>query len=133
MQTDAELIGYNYYDFPLNAWNFREGDPSLKMNFLDEEKRKKVEFKINYNDKVENDYHIFIPDWFMFHIPSEHTVDGKQFDAEVQFYHHLSHENVHDEQKPFNPAAPTTGAMISVLFNREKVDNGGGNEESEFI
>ena len=133
LQSDAELIGYNYYDFPLNAWNYRDNDPSLKMDFLDEDKRKKVEFKIVYNEKIENEYQMFIPDWFMFHVPSEHYVDGKQFDAEVQFYHALSHETIHDEQRPYNAAAPTTGAMISVLFNREKVENGGGNEESEFV
>ena len=80
---NGELIGYNYYDFHLDAWNYRGDDPSFKIDFLDEEKRKKVEFKVVYDKTIEGAYQFFTPDYLRFHVPSEHTVNGMQYDAEV--------------------------------------------------
>lgn len=74
--TNAELIGYNYYDFPLDAWNFRPDDPSLKIDFLREDMREKVEFKVVFDDTIPNGYRYFRPDYLRFHSPSEHKVNG---------------------------------------------------------
>ena len=102
----AELIGYNYYDFPLQTWNYNADDKSYKIDFLEEEKRKKVEFKIVYDDRIENGYQFFIPDYMRFHSPSEHTVDGQHYDLEVQFYHEISTNTLHNSgvfsQRPWN-------------------------------
>ena len=56
---------------------------SYKIDFLNEEKRKKVEFKIVYDDREADGYQVFIPNYFRFHSPSEHTVNGMQYDLEV--------------------------------------------------
>ena len=115
---------------------------SYKIDFLNEEKRKKVEFKIVYDDRIADGYQVFIPNYFRFHSPSEHTVNGQQYDLEVQFYHEISTDLLHNSsingvqtQRPWNadPAKPVVGAMISVLFNRARTIYGGGNESSAFV
>ena len=92
-----------------------------------------------YDDRIENGYQFFIPDYMRFHSPSEHTVDGQHYDLEVQFYHEISTNTLHNSgvfsQRPWNedPSKPVVGAMIAVFFNVAKTVNGGGNEASAFV
>ena len=58
---------------------------------------------------------------FHFHAPSEHTVDGKQYDLEVHFVHLF--KDASDD-----PDGDTLGAVIGVFFDRSA-----GTEESDFL
>ena len=112
----SELIGYNYYNFPLESWNFDESDPSKKIDFQDETQRKNVEFRITFHDETSS---YFTPKQFHFHAPSEHSIDGELYDAEVHFVH--VYQTTSDTE--------TYGAVLGILFDRHH----GGNEENPFI
>ena len=78
-----ELMGFNYYDFKQNS-KFSAADPTLTTYFDSEPMRTNAELAITFPDGSQS---YFTPLQFHFHAPSEHTVDGKYYDAEVHFVH----------------------------------------------
>jgi carbonic anhydrase len=70
---------------------------------------------LKFNDSTSSS---FTPLQFHFHAPSEHTVDGKQYDLEVHFVH---------KYKDSDPAE--FGAVVGVFFDR----TAGGNEDNAFL
>ena len=77
-----EIIGYNYYDFVKTGHS--PTDFSRKIDFEDNALRQNAELQITFADESQS---YFTPKQFHFHTPSEHTVDGNLYDAEVHFVH----------------------------------------------
>ena len=98
--------GFNYYNFPLSEEYDLVFDPSLVTEFPDMDgKLSKVELRITSKDRS-NEY--FTPLEFSFHAPSEHTIEGQQFDLEMQV--------LHKYLAPEQSTEVILGAIISILF-----------------
>lgn len=117
------LIGYNYYDWSLPSVTPAADSPAMTVGFMDESQRLQSELQITFPDGSKS---FFTPKQFHFHAPSEHSVDGKLYDAEVHFVHVIkgSGENVNGEQ-----VDERYGAVIGVFFDREL----GGNRDNPFL
>jgi carbonic anhydrase len=112
-----EIIGYNYYNFPLNNALDPDSDPAWTTGITDDIKRRKAELNITFKDGSKE---YFTPKQFHLHAPSEHSVNGKLYDAEV----HLVHV-----YKASIDAPETYGAVIGIFFDMEE----GGKEENAFL
>ena len=64
----------------------------------------------------------YTPKQFHFHAPSEHTVDGKYFDAEMHFVHTVKGSGL-------NGSADVYGAVIGIFFDVEE----GGSDTNSFL
>ena len=107
-----ELKGYNYYDFGNNA---SAEDVTYTTGFLDEQQRNEAELQITFADGSKS---FFTPKQFHFHAPSEHSVDGKLYDAEVHFVHVIKGSGTQDADG--NITGERYGAVIGVFFDVEE-------------
>ena len=111
-----EIIGYNYFNFPITDAIFSVDDVAWTTQIPDMNgKREKAELAITFSD---GSMEQFTPKQFHLHAPSEHSVDGKLYDAEI----HLVHV-----YKGVQPEA--YGAVIGIFFDRKE----GGTEENAFL
>ena len=118
-----EVIGYNYFNFPLTADDFKEFptkiDPTWKVDFPKENAKgvkNRAELNITFWDGSKE---YFTPLQFHMHAPSEHSVDGKLYDAELHLVHVYK---VPDDTVIF-------GAVIGIFFDIEE----GGAEPNTFL
>lgn len=101
-----ELNGYGYLDFTVMKSEILL--PTYETNVTD------GEFILNlFNGKKQQ----FKPMKFYMHAPSEHTIDGKHFDVELQILHHYKGT---DHQ---------LGAVISIFFDTKE----GGENNNNFL
>ena len=73
-----------------------------------------AQFLIQFADKSAD---IFTPKQFHFHAPSEHTINGQQFDAEM----HIVHE--------YEGSDGRYGAVIGIFFDQAY----GGTQDNPFL
>ena len=106
---NMELNGYGYRDFSLsqNDENLKRKNGSVYAPVTD------GEFHLNFADGSKSIFQIL---QFHFHAPSEHTVEGLQYDLEL----HLVHKDVDSKE--------SIGAVIGILFDRTA-----GNYENDFL
>ena len=115
------LIGYNYYDFKAS---FDPADPTYTTVFADEAKRAESELQITFADGSKS---FFTPKQFHFHAPSEHSVDGELYDAEVHFVHVIKGSGTVEDDG--SVSGERYGAVIGVFFDTEE----GSATENPFI
>ncbi len=116
-----ELVGYNYYDF---AANTKVDDVTYTSGFLDESRRAEAELQITFADGSKS---FFTPLQFHFHAPSEHSVDGKLYDAEVHLVHVIKGSGTVNEDGTVS--GERFGAVIGIFFDTEE----GSATENPFI
>ena len=102
-----EINGYGYMNYPDGKFITHKGH-TLQMDFTD------GEFQLTFPD---GSMSLFEPLELHFHSPSEHTVEGKHHDLEMQILHQYKGTN---EQ---------LGAIIAIFFDVED----GGSEANPFI
>lgn len=79
-----EVIGYNYFDiFQTVDWSSKD---SMTLTNFPEPRRNDAELQLTFADGSKSYYE---PLQFHWHAPSEHTVNGKQYDLEVHFVHNV--------------------------------------------
>ena len=106
-----QIMGYDYYDFPITSSSLDRADKTYTTTFTNEGQRKKAEFEITFPDGSVGYY---TPIQFHFHTPSEHTVDGKNYDLEVHFVHYIKNDDAN--------GAPLLGAVLGVFFDTKVAD-----------
>ena len=112
------LTSQNYGNWSLGADDYSD-TRGHKINFP-EDIRSGAELAIAYPEGGENFYQ---PLQFHFHAPSEHTVDGKLYDAEVHFVH--TYKNTDNAEEYSDRAF----AVVGIFFDVEE----GGDETNPFI
>lgn len=116
------VTGYNYYDFIVNKDTFKTTDPTMTTYFNDDKMRQGAELELTFADGSQS---YFMPLQFHFHAPSEHSVDGKLYDAEVHFVHTIKGSNaVGSTAQPEIP-----GAVVGIFFDVKA----GGNHPNAFL
>ena len=116
-----ELVGYNYYDFASDA---KASDPTYTTSFANQALRSQAELQITFADGSKS---FFTPLQFHFHAPSEHSVDGKLYDAEVHFVHTIKGSGTTDENG--NVSGELLGGVVGVFFDMEE----GGSTDNPFL
>ena len=115
VNEQIELIGYNYYDFPVTDLLVKMDDPAWTVTIPSMNgKLEKAELELTISDGSDE---FFTPRQFHVHAPSEHSVEGKLYDLEL----HLVHTYKGDPN--------LYGAVIGFFFDREA----GGSEENPFL
>jgi|Transcript_18722 carbonic anhydrase len=117
-----EVVGYNYYDFKVNS-QFKSSDPTFTTYFDSEVLRKQAELQLTFADGSQS---YFQPLQFHFHAPSEHTVNGKNYDLEVHFVHTVRGS---DNIAGSVAQGEIPGAVIGVFFDVEE----GGDYNNAFL
>ena len=108
-----EFIGYNYFDFPVHTDTFKDDDLTFTISFSDNQLRQNAELQLVHDDGSKGYY---TPLQFHFHAPSEHTVDGKNYDLEVHFVHYIKGS---DTSSTNGETSVLLGAVIGVFFDVE--------------
>jgi len=119
-----EIIGYNYYDFVKAG--YAVDDVSHKLDFSDDQLRANAELQITFADDSQS---YFTPKYFNWHTPSEHTVDGYQYDAELHIAHVIKGSGLTSEGDSLDANEELPGAMISIFFDKAE----GGETTNAFI
>ena len=119
-----EIIGYNYYDFVKAG--FSDTDFSQKLDFGDDQLRANAELQITFADESQS---YFTPKQFHFHAPSEHTVNGNLYDAEVHLVHVIKGSGVTSEGTSLDANEELYGAVIGIFFDMEE----GGSTTNPFL
>ena len=100
-----ELIGYNYFNFGVTDAIFSADNLAWTTTLPDADGAlEKAELEITFHDGAKTS---FSPLQFHFHAPSEHSVDGKLYDAEMHIVH------VYKETLP----ELSFGAVIGFFFD----------------
>ena len=77
ISDDMKIKGFGYEDFKQSS--IKWDNTFIGANF-----ESNAEFLIQFPDKTAD---VFTPVQFHFHAPSEHRIDGKQYDAEMHIVH----------------------------------------------
>ena len=100
-----ELIGYNYFNFHITDTLFSADSLAWTTELpADDGSLEKAELEITFFDGTKTS---FSPLQFHLHAPSEHSVDGLLYDAEMHIVH------VYKEDLPEN----NYGAVIGFFFD----------------
>ena len=102
-----QLNGFGYKDYPSGKFAERS-DHTIVVNGVAD-----GEFELNFFDGSQS---VFKPLQFHLHAPSEHTVNGKNYDLELHVVH-------------LYKGSGGLGAVIGIFFDREA----GGNYDNDFI
>ena len=119
-----EIIGYNYYDFVKQA-GFSDTDFSQKIDFDDNQLRANAELQITFADESQS---YFTPKQFHFHAPSEHTVNGYLYDAEVHLVHVYKGSGT-TSAGVVDSSEELYGAVIGIFFDMIE----GGSTSNPFV
>ena len=119
-----EIIGYNYYDFVKTG--FSDSDFSQKIDFNDDTLRANAELQLTFADESQS---YFTPKQFHFHAPSEHTVDGYLYDAEVHLVHVYKGSGTSSDGNSLGASAELYGAVIGIFFDMVE----GGDTNNPFV
>ena len=119
-----EILGYNYYDFVKAGYSV--SDPSMKIDFSDDQLRANAELQITFADDSQS---YFTPKYFNFHSPSEHTVDGASYDAELHIAHVIKGSGLTSVGDSLDANEELAGAMIGIFFDMEE----GGSTTNAFL
>jgi len=101
-----QLNGFGYRDYVQRT--VKRSDHTIVVDATD------GEFELNFFDGSQS---LFTPLQFHFHAPSEHTVNGKNYDLEL----HVVHK--------YKDTAASLGAVIGIFFDRKA----GGNYDNDII
>ena len=105
-----QVMGYNYYDFPVNKTTFNTADPTMTTYFDRPKLRLGAEFEITFADGSQS---YFQPLQLHFHAPSEHSVDDNLYDLEV----HIVHTIKGSQSVGTDAQAEIPGAVIGIFFD----------------
>ena len=119
-----EIIGYNYYDFVKTGHS--DSDFSRKIDFNDDALRANAELQLTFADESQS---YFTPKQFHFHAPSEHTVDGYLYDAEVHLVHVYKGSGTDSAGDDLGASAELYGAVIGIFFDMVE----GGSTANPFL
>ena len=106
---NMQVLGFNYENFS----NY-EAEISWESSYIGASFKSKAEYLVVYPDASAD---IFEPVSLKFHAPSEHTVEGKSYDAEMQILH------------VYKGTDGLQGTMIGVFFDQED----GGIQDNAFL
>lgn len=106
---DMLLQGVGYEDFKNKTADIVWDTKMIGANF-----ESQAEFLIKFPDKSAD---VFVPGSFHFHAPSEHTVGGTQFDAEMHIVH------------TYKGTQGQLGAVIGIFFDQQY----GGTQENPLL
>ena len=80
-----EIIGYNYFNFHITDLNFSADNLAWTTTLPDADGAlEKAELELTFFDGIKTS---FSPLQFHLHAPSEHSVDGYLYDAELHIVH----------------------------------------------
>ena len=120
--SKMSVTGYNYYDFIVNKSTYSASDPTMTTYFDNNLLRMNAELELTFADGSQS---YFMPLQFHFHAPSEHSVNGKLYDAEVHLVHTIKgSQSVGSSLQPEIP-----GAVIGIFFDVKE----GGDHPNAFL
>ena len=114
-----KIVGYNYENYVASA-PYTSKNRAWTNNYLGSNR---AELETTLDDGTVKSWE---PLQFHFHAPSEHSVDGKLYDAEVHVVHYVKGTNGVDAD---GNSTMELGSVVGVFFDREA----GGNEENPFL
>lgn len=119
------ILGLNYWDFRATTADMSGANRAWTTPMVcDGGATCNAELQTTYADESRD---FWTPLQFHFHAPSEHSVDGKLYDAEVHFVHYRKDSETVDDDG--NVVGVTLGAVVGIFFDVEE----GGDAENAFL